>query len=86
MALSEDELRRAVDEALEPERLRALHRWAWATAGRVAVALVALFALGLVLRVLFGMTLPWMFFAFMGALMAATAFAQPEGREHLCRE
>ena len=87
MALSEDHLRRAVDETLEPawphERRRALQRWAWSTAGRVAVGLVALSSLGLALRVMFGMTLPWVFYGFMGALMAALAFAQSEGREHL---
>jgi len=87
MALAEDHLRRAVDEALEPawprERRRALQRWAWSTAGRVATGLVALCALGLVLHLMFGLTLPWVFYGFMGTLMAVLAFSQSEGREHL---
>ena len=87
MALSDDHLRQAVDEAMEPswprERRRALHRWAWSTAGRVAAALLALFVLGLIMQALVGVTLPWVFFGFIGALMAVLAFLQSDGREHL---
>jgi hypothetical protein len=87
MALSEDHIQRAVDEALEPawphERHRALQRWRWATAGRITAGLATLFALGLALRLMFGMTLPWVFYGFMGALMTVLAFSQSEGREHL---
>ena len=90
MALSEDHIRRAVDEALEPvwahERSRALRRWAWGTAGRVAVGMLSLAAVGVAVHLAFGRSLPWTFFAVTGALMSAAAFSQREGREHLGRD
>jgi len=86
MATSEGHLAQAVDEALEPERRRALRRWACATAGRVAVGLSALWAMALGLQHAVGLTLPWTFFGFMGSMMAALAFSQSEGRDHLRKE
>ena len=86
MATSEEHLAQAVDEALAPawphEHRRAIRRWRYATAGRVAGALLALWALGAVV----GMRLPWTFFGFMGVIMAMAAFSQTEGREHLRQE
>jgi len=82
MATFEEQLALAVDEALEPERRRALRRWNYSTVGRVACPLLALWVLGSVT----GMRLPWTFFVFMGAMMTKAAFAQTEGREHLSRE
>jgi hypothetical protein len=87
MALSEDHIRRAVDEALAPvwirERRRARRRWAWETAGRVVAGLAALGALALTVRIAMGVSVPWIFFACMAVLMTALAFSQSEGREHL---
>ena len=86
MATSDEHLAQAVDEALDPawpvERRLALRRWRYATAGRVAVAMAALWALGLGMRVVVGTMLPWTFFAVIGALMTLAAFRQEEGREH----
>ena len=89
MATSEDHLAQAVDEVLDPawpdERRRALRRWSYATIGRVAGGLLGLWALGFVLGLVAGLTLPWTFFAFMGVMMTGAAFSQDEGREHLHR-
>jgi hypothetical protein len=90
MAASDEQLAHAVDDVLDPawegERRQAMRRWAWATAGRVAGGLVVLWVLGLVMHFIVGLTLPWVFFGFMGVLMAVFAFSESEGREHLRRE
>jgi hypothetical protein len=90
MATSDEHLAHAVDEALDPvwpfERRLALRRWRLATAARVAIAMAALWGLGLGMRIVVGMALPWTFFAFIGAMMTLAAFHQEEGREHLREE
>ncbi len=86
MATSEEQLAQAVDEALEPERRRALRRWSYATLGRVAGGLLGLWALVFAIHILVGLTMPWTFYGFMGAMMTRAAFGQEEGREHLRRD
>lgn len=90
MVTSEEHLAGAVDEVLDPawedERRRAVRRWAYCTAERVAGGLLALWALGLVMHFIVGLTVPWMSFGFMGVLMAVLAFSQSEGRTHLRKE
>ncbi len=77
----------AVDDILEGawarERRRALRRWRFETALRLAAGLMALGTMCLVLRLVVGLTLPWAFFGFMTVLMAGAAFSQTDGREHL---
>jgi len=90
MASSDEQLAQAVDAVLTPAwpdaRRRALRRRSCATIGRVAGGLVGLWALGLVAHLVVGLTLPWIFFGCMGAMMTLAAFSQQEGREHLRRE
>jgi hypothetical protein len=90
MAIPEDHIREAVDEALGPawphERRRAIRRWVISTAGRVVGGLLVLWAIGFVVHLVAGMTLPWVFFVFVGFMMTILAFSQPEGREHLRQE
>jgi hypothetical protein len=76
-------LEEVLGSAWRRERRRALRKWAFATAARVLTALGALWALSFLLFVVFGMSLPWTFFALIGVLMSAGAFSQKEGREHL---
>jgi hypothetical protein len=90
MATSEEHVAQAVDEVLDPawpdERRRALWRWSYATIGRVAAGLLGLWALGFVMHLMVGLTLPWVFYGFMAVMMIMAAFSQEEGREHLRRE
>jgi len=45
-----------------------------------------LWALGFVMHLMVGLTLPWIFYGFMGLLMTGAAFSQEEGRGHLRRD
>ena len=90
MALSEDHLRDAVDGVLEPawphERRRAARRLLRSSLGRWAGGMVAIVAFSLVLRLTIGLTVPWLFFAFIGFLAAIAALPDPADRAHLRRE
>ncbi len=78
-----------VDEVLEAawprERRRLRRRLAIATIGRTAVFLGALAALSLAIRLLFGLIVPWAFFAVLAALALVCARPDPEERALLRR-
>jgi hypothetical protein len=90
VALSEEFLRRAVDDVLEPawprERRRASRRLARSMVSRLAGGLVALWAMALVVRVVVGPPFPWLAFG-MITLMASTVvvLCDLEDRSHLRR-
>jgi len=90
MATSGEHVAQAVDEVLEPawpdECRRALRRWSYATIGRVTGGLLGLWALEFVMHLMVGLTLPWIFYGFMGVMMTSAAFSQEEGRGHLRRD
>ena len=90
MPVSEEHLRRAVDDVLEPvwqrERHRSIRRLACSTLGRVAGFLMALWVLALVERLLVGTGVPWAFFGFMTVLAAVCAVPDVRERAHLRRE
>jgi hypothetical protein len=83
-------IEQAVDDILEPawarERRRALRRWTFETAARLAAGLFPLWTFWLVLRLVIGLTMPWAFLGFMTVLMTGAAFSQRDGREHLGNE
>jgi hypothetical protein len=89
VASSAPHLRQAVDEVLDAawpkERLRALVRLAASTTGRVAVFLLALVGLGVGLRVLFGVVVPWTFYIFVGVLAIVCARPGAAETRHLRR-
>ncbi len=89
MAVSEEHLRRAVDEVLEPawpqEQRRAAKRLAYSTVRRVVGGTLALWLLGLVVHLIVGGTFPWVYFGFIALLATIAAFGQDD-RSHLRRE
>jgi hypothetical protein len=89
MAISEEHLRRAVDDVLEPawlrERRRAARRLFSSTLGRVVGGLLALWVLALVVYLLTGVMVPWTFFVFMTVLMTVTALSDRDSRAHFRR-
>ena len=90
MSLSEDHIRQAVDEVLEPvwplEARRALRSWNLATLGRAVAGLVGVGLLLTVIRVIEGRSFPWTFFAFIVVVTMAVAFYGARDPEHLRRE
>jgi hypothetical protein len=89
MSLSEEHLRKAVDDVLEPawedERRRAAAWHTWCTLGRVVGGMFALGALGLVARLVVGLTFPWTFWAFVAGLVTIAAFHDARDPAHLRR-
>jgi hypothetical protein len=89
MPMTEEELGRTVDEVLEAawarERRRATRRAAWSDAGRLAAGLGALVGLGLVMRLLFGVVVPWTCFAFVGVLCVLAVVHAAGNQPHLRR-
>jgi hypothetical protein len=87
VSMSGERIEQAVDDILEPawvrERRRALRRWRFETGVRLGAGLLPLWAMCLVLRLVVGVTMPWIFLGFMTALMTGAAFSQMDGREHL---
>lgn len=89
MTASDADLRRAVDEVLEPawatERRRATRRLVASCAGRWAGGMVAATGLALVLGAATGAALPPAFFVVVGLLAAIGAMPDAEERSHLSR-
>jgi hypothetical protein len=88
VAISEDYLRRAVDDVLEPawpfERRRALRRMVCFTLVRVFRNTLLLMSFGFVAALVAGVAFPWAFgvFAFLGAV---SAIPGPSDHSHLYR-
>jgi len=80
MSDSEDDLHRAVDEVLEPAFPRERRRVAWRLTGRalvrVAGFLLCVWVLGLLARLLFGLVLPWTFFALLALITSGVVLHQ----------
>lgn len=90
MAISEEHLRRAVDEVLEPawprERKRAVRRLAGSMLGRFVGGVLALWALALVVRAIVGPPFPVLAFGVTTLLGSAVAvLCDLEDRSHLRR-
>jgi hypothetical protein len=85
MSDAEDHLHRAVDEVLEPAFPREQRRVAWRSTaralGRVAGLLLGVWIMGLVARLLFGLVLPWTFFALLALI--STGVVLHQSRESL---
>lgn len=83
------DLRRAVDEVLDPawpvERRRAIRRMVASTVGRWAGGMAAITVLDLLLYVVVGVTLPPAFFVVVGLLAAVGALPDVDDRAHLSR-
>ncbi|HXX89661.1 MAG TPA: hypothetical protein VEI83_05490 [Acidimicrobiales bacterium] len=79
MAAAEEHLRREVDEVLGPvwrrERRHARRRVAWATLGRVALGMAAIWVLSVVVDLVVGVAVPWLAFGVITALATVLAFA-----------
>jgi hypothetical protein len=90
MAISEELLRSAVDEVLEPawprERKRAARRLRRHTLARIVGSTLVLWALGVGAHLLVGGSFPWMFFGLIALMASVAAFATPEDRPHLRRD
>jgi fatty acid desaturase len=88
MALSEEHLRSAVDEVLEPawprERRRAARRLGLRTTIRIVWGCLALWVLGFVVHLWVGVSFPWVFFGVI-ALLASVAASGQEDHVHLRR-
>ncbi len=90
MAASEELLRRAVDQVLEPawplERRRAARRLGYHVLARIVGGFFVLWGLGITAHLLVGGPFPWMFFGLI-ALLASTAAALTQcDRSHLRRD
>jgi hypothetical protein len=90
MSLSEDHIRQAVDEVLEPawpaEARRAARAWNLATLARVVAGLVGVALLLTVVRLVEGRSFPWTFFVFIAVVTVAVGFHAARDPEHLRRE
>lgn len=90
MSSPDDDLRRAVDEALElawPRvRRRVVGRSAAVEMCRVGGFVLAIGAIVVVVRVGIGAVIPWSFLAFIGFLAAFIALHEVRGGSHLRRE
>jgi len=90
MAVSEELLRHAVDEILEPawphERRRAARRLSYQTLARIMGGFLALWGLGFATHLLVGGSFPWMFFGLIALLASIAAFTTQIDRTHLHRD
>ena len=90
MALSEEHLRHAVDQVLEPawplERRRAARRLSFHVLARIAGGFLALWGLGITAHLLVGGPFPWMFFGLIALLASAAAAMTQCDRSHLRRD
>jgi peptidoglycan/LPS O-acetylase OafA/YrhL len=90
MSLSEDHIRRAVDEVLEPawpvEARRATRAWNLATLARAAVGIVGFGLLLTVISLIEGRSFPWTFLVFIAVLTVVLACHAARDPEHLRRE
>jgi hypothetical protein len=89
MSVSEDDMRRAVDDVLEPawpsEHRLARRRWRRATVARAVVGTLLLWALASGISLLIGRTLPPTFYAFVGGLAFVGALHEGHDPDHLRR-
>jgi hypothetical protein len=90
MAVSEELLRQAVDEILEPawprERRRASRRLGYHAVARIIGGFLALWGLGFASHLLVGGSFPWVFFGLIALLASIAAFATQCDRSHLYRD
>ncbi len=90
MAVFEEDLRQAVDNVLEPawprERRRALRRLGCSMLGRLAGGLAVLWVLAFLVRLVTGVTVPWVAFGFITFLATVVALPEPGDRSHLRRD
>jgi hypothetical protein len=89
MALSETQLRNAVDEVLDRawprERRLAARRLGFRMVRRIAGGCLALWGLGFVAHLWVGVTVPWVFFGVI-TLLATVAASGQEDHSHLRRD
>lgn len=89
MSVSEEHIRRSVDEVLEPawpnEHRRAARRWYYSTLARAAVGTLGFWGLALLIYLLVGVAFPWTFYAFIGGLTAVAALSDARDPDHLRR-
>jgi len=87
MPLSDDQLRRAVDEVLDPiwhqEHRRARQHRVTSTVGRMAGGMLVLWALALVVQLVVGVTVPWVAFGFVTLLATVLAMWDAPDHPHL---
>ena len=87
MSVSEEHLRQSVDDVLEPawpgERRRAARSWFCSTLARAALGTLAFWGLALALHLLFGLALPWTFYAFVGGATTMAALREARDPDHL---
>ena len=87
---SDDHLRRAVDDVLEPawpgERRRAARRRHRSTLVRTIVGLLGFWGLGLAAALVTGRMLPWTFFVCIAGLTIGAGFHDARNPEHLRRD
>ncbi len=90
MAVSEEQLRQQVDEALDPvwprERRRAWRRAALKETGHWALGMAAVAALALGVYLVFGVMVPWIFFVVIGILAGFAVLPDPADQPHLKRQ
>jgi hypothetical protein len=90
MAVSEELLRQAVDEVLEPawprERSRALRRLRNQTLARIVGSFLVLWGLGLGAHLVVGGSFPWMCFGLIALMASVAAFITQDDRPYLRRD
>jgi len=90
MAVSEEHLRRAVDEVLEPtwrhERRRVFRRRAYSTGSRVVAGALALWSLGFVIHLVVGVPFRWGYFGIIALLASIASLPAVVNRSHLGQE
>lgn len=87
MAVSEEQLRRSVDDVLEPvwprEHRHAARRWLYSTLARAALGVLAFWSLALAVDLIFGLAFPWTFYACIGGLTIVAALCEARDPDHL---
>jgi len=90
MSVSEDDLRRAVDDVLEPawpqEHQRARRRWIASTLGRIAIGILGFYGMAFMLFILFGFAFPWTFYVFVGGMTTAAGLSEARDPDHLRKD
>jgi hypothetical protein len=90
MSVSEEQIRRSVDEVLElawpNEHRRTARRWYCATLARAAAGTLGFWGLALLIYLLVGIAFPWTFYAFIGVLTAVAALSGARDPDHLRRD
>jgi hypothetical protein len=87
MSGPDEDLQDAVDDVLESvwpnERRRGRTRWNLATLGRIAGGLAGFFGMSLMLYWVAGVSLPWSFYGFIGAMTISGGVREGRYPEHL---